>query len=79
MHALGVLLLAGVSGCHYGDSSNGSVAVSTSQADLRPAPQVSASAVYTLHSEMPTAAANTPVATSKQYMLVLGSVANDNH
>jgi hypothetical protein len=77
-HALGVLLLVGLSGCHDGSGSNGAVAANTSEADLRPAPQVSTSASYALHSEIPTAAAGTPVATSKQYTLVLGSVANGN-
>ena len=77
-HALGVLVLVGISACHDGSGSNGAVAANTSEADLRPAPQVSASASYTLHSETPIAAAGTPVATSTHYTLVLGSVANDN-
>ncbi len=79
MHALGVLaLLGGVSACSNSVGFNGTVAVNTSDADLRPAPNVSSSAAYTLHSETPIAAGKAPVATSKQYMLVLGSVANDN-
>jgi len=77
-HALGVLVLVGISACHDGSGSNGAVAANTSEADLRPAPEVSTSAAYALHSEMSTAAAGTPVATSKQYTLVLGSVANRN-
>ncbi len=80
MHALGVLvLLAGISGCNNSVGFNGTVAANTSDADLRPAPNVSSSATYQLHSEIPIAAGNAPVATSHQYMLVLGSVANDNH
>jgi len=80
MHALGVLVLfAGVSGCSNSVGFNGTVAVNNSDADLRPAPNVSTSAAYQLHSEIPIAGGNTPVATSTQYMLVLGSVANDNH
>jgi hypothetical protein len=70
------LLLFGVSACNNSVNYDGTVAVSTSQADIRPAPELSASQLYQLHGSIPSAAGKTPVATSQQYMLVLGSVAN---
>jgi hypothetical protein len=80
VHACGVLLLlGGAAACGNNGGSNGGIATSTSDADLRPAPDVSTSAAYALHSETPTAGGKTPVASSKQYLLVLGRVANDNH
>jgi hypothetical protein len=73
----GSALLLGVCSCNNSVNFNGTVAVSTSYADLRPAPDVSSSQLYQLHSSIPIAGGTSPVATSQQYMLVLGSVAND--
>jgi len=73
MWALAPALL--VTACHHGGNSG---AANSSNAILRPAPDVAASSQFQLHQEAATAAGG-PVATSKQYMLVLGSVANDNH
>lgn len=74
-----LLLLGSISACHNSVDFNGTVATNSTKADLGPAPSVSSSHVYELHSEIPIAAANTPVATSKKYKLILGSAANDNH
>jgi hypothetical protein len=74
----GSALLLGVCACNNSVNYSGTVAVSTSQADIRPAPDVSSSQLYQLHSEIPIAGGTSPAATSQQYMLVLGSVANDN-
>ena len=78
MRASCAALLLGVSACNNSTNFNGTVAVSTSNADLRPAPDISASQLYQLHSTIPIAGGTSPVATSQKYMLVLGSVANDN-
>ena len=79
MRAPCALLLLCVCACNNSVGFNGTVAVNTSDADLRPAPQVANSQLYQLHGEIPIAGGKTPVATSQKYMLVLGSVANDNH
>ena len=74
----GTLLLLGVCACSSSVNFNGTVAVSSSQADISPAPDVSASQAYQLHGTIASAGGKSPTATSQQYMLVLGSVANDN-
>lgn len=68
-------LLVCLSACN--DSSSGA-ASSSSTVDLNPAPVQSSSQAFVLHQEIPTAAADVPQAASKRYVLVLGSVANDN-
>jgi hypothetical protein len=77
MQASTLALLATLSACH--DNGGATAAANASILDLRPAPDVSASQKYQAHLETAAAAADQPVARSKQYMLVLGSVANDNH
>lgn len=77
MRAAMLALLTTLSACH--DTDGATAAANASILDLRPAPDVSASQKYQAHLETAVAAADQPVARSKQYMLVLGSVANDNH